>query len=362
MEVAIKIEQLCKKYSYKKEGNTVLNNLSLTIYKGEIIGVTGANGSGKTTLFRTLAGLTQPTNGSIQINGKLGAVLELGAVFNNELTGYENILYYAQILGYRKQAILPLIQQIIDFSEIEHYINEPVKTYSKGMFLRLAFSIVVHVDFDIYLFDEVFAVGDLYFKSKCIDKLFRMKSEGKTIVLTGHDPELIALVCNKVVKLENGNLVEQTSVERDYFSTFINDEALEVSNVSFQEVQSNYHFSCKVDNAIGYERIDLCLMFEYANKNGQRFFIHSFNEVSNLSSTNSTVFHMYIPMSSFVYSDFSLTIYIIKNQKEVVKRIGNINHFTKNKVSQQSKILDMLANHIQLHGVWKKEQIQMNDV
>jgi len=179
---------------------TVIDNFSLTVQKGEFVVVTGPNGCGKTTLLRLMADITEPDQGSISMNGKVVPLIDLGAGFNNELTGRENTMINATILGIKKRNILEILPKIIDFSELNNFIDIPLKRYSTGMIARLAFSIAVFAQPDILLLDEVFAIGDERFQKKSLDKLHELKGKGVTIILVSHYYQWIDKI-DRIVKL-----------------------------------------------------------------------------------------------------------------------------------------------------------------
>ena len=184
-----------------------LKNISLSISSGEIIGIIGPNGSGKSTLLKVLAGVTKPTVGSFTVNGSIAPLIELGAGFHPELTGRENIYLNAAIMGIKKIEIEDKVEDIISFSELEKFINTPVKYYSSGMYLRLAFSVAIHVDADILLIDEILAVGDQKFQDKCIKRLENLKKNDKTIVFVSHNIHQIRDFCDRVIYLKNGKVL-----------------------------------------------------------------------------------------------------------------------------------------------------------
>jgi ABC-type polysaccharide/polyol phosphate transport system ATPase subunit len=215
-DIAIKIENLSKKYYLSngingliktKEEFWALKDVSLEIKKGEKIVITGPNGSGKSTLLKILAGIIKPTDGEVKIYGRVASILDIGAGFHPELSGSDNIFLNGQLLGFSKSEIKQKYNKIVEFSGIEKFINEPIKHYSNGMYLRLAFSIIAHLDFDVFLFDEIINVGDAEFREKS-RKLFDNDKE-KTIVLATHVLEEINSPLNRVVKLENGFLLEE---------------------------------------------------------------------------------------------------------------------------------------------------------
>lgn len=158
-----------------------LQDIDLAIHRGETFGIVGPNGSGKSTLLKLIAGVSQPTKGKIKINGVIAPLIELGAGFHPEMTGRENIFLNAAILGMTKDQVTPIVDDIIDFSEIRDFIDQPVKHYSSGMYMRLAFSVAIHVNFDILLVDEILGVGDAKFQKKCFAAMESFKKSGKTI-------------------------------------------------------------------------------------------------------------------------------------------------------------------------------------
>jgi ABC-2 type transport system ATP-binding protein len=190
-----------------REDFWALRNINLDIHSGTTVGLVGHNGSGKSTLLKAIGGIIQPTSGSIFRRGRLAALLELGAGFHPDLTGRENVYLNAAILGLTRQETDRHFDAIVDFSGIEEFIDTQVKFYSSGMYVRLAFSVAVHVDPDLLLVDEVLAVGDEPFQRKCMDKIAEFQSEGRTIVLVSHSAEQVGQLCDRVVVLQGGSMV-----------------------------------------------------------------------------------------------------------------------------------------------------------
>lgn len=192
--------------------HTVFKNLSFTINQGETVGIVGKNGAGKSTVLKLIAGVTYPTKGRVTINGRVTPLIELGAGFHHELSGYENIFLNAAILGMHKKEIELKLKSIIDFSELEEYIHTPVKKYSTGMYMRLAFAIAIHMDTPILLIDEVLAVGDEEFQKKCLNYLHEMKKrEDKTIIFVSHDENAVKSFCERAILLNHGEIVADGS-------------------------------------------------------------------------------------------------------------------------------------------------------
>ena len=188
--------------------NHVLKDLSFTISKGEAVGLIGHNGSGKSTTLKLLNRIIFPEKGEIEINGKVSSLIELGAGFHPDMSGRENIYINASIFGLKRAEIDNRIDDIIRFSELEEFIDNPVRTYSSGMYMRLAFSVAINVDADILLIDEILAVGDANFQRKCFDRLQKIKHDGVTIVIVSHSMDQIKSVCNRVIWLDKGSIRE----------------------------------------------------------------------------------------------------------------------------------------------------------
>ncbi len=184
-----------------------VKSVSLTIENGETVGLIGRNGSGKSTLLKIAAGVYRATKGTVQVNGTLAPLIELGAGFHHELTGRENILLNGLLMGYSKREMTEREQSIIDFSEIGDFIDVPVKQYSSGMYMRLAFSVATEVDPQILLIDEILSVGDASFQQKCFDRIASFQRAGKTIMLVSHSMEDIEKRCDRAVLLEQGRVV-----------------------------------------------------------------------------------------------------------------------------------------------------------
>lgn len=235
-DIAVRVENLSKAYRifnspgkrflyhvfHTKGGRDfwALKDVSFEIKRGETFGIIGVNGSGKSTLLQVLAGIIEPTSGTLQVNGKVSALLELGSGFNPENTGYENIYMNAAILGVNKKKIEAKINEIIEFAAIGEFINQPVKTYSSGMYIRLAFAVAINVDADIILIDEALAVGDVFFRQKCYKKLNQLKDDGKTIVLVSHGMNEVEQFCDRSILLHKGNTVilgESRDVVKQYY-------------------------------------------------------------------------------------------------------------------------------------------------
>jgi ABC-type polysaccharide/polyol phosphate transport system ATPase subunit len=183
---------------------TALKGINFEVNPGDFFGVIGTNGSGKSTLLKIMAGIAKPTRGSIRVEGRVSALLELGAGFHSDFTGRENVFMYGTVLGLDKKVIAERFDSIVDFAELWEFIDQPVRTYSSGMYMRLAFAIAVNVDPDILIIDEILAVGDAGFQKKCFERIDAFRAAGKTIVFVSHDHGTIEKFCNKVLWLDRG--------------------------------------------------------------------------------------------------------------------------------------------------------------
>jgi ABC-type polysaccharide/polyol phosphate transport system ATPase subunit len=183
-----------------------LENISFNVEQSECVGIIGKNGSGKSTLLKILAGVLSPTSGQVEVNGKIASLLELGAGFNPELTGRENIYFNGALMGQSKARVNETIEDVIEFADIGTFIDQPVKLYSSGMFVRLAFAASVHVDPDILIIDEALAVGDVRFQKKCVDFMRSFKDRGKTILFVSHDIFTVKSFCDRLVLINDGKM------------------------------------------------------------------------------------------------------------------------------------------------------------
>ena len=190
----------------RKETREILKGINLTVKNGEAVALIGVNGSGKSTLLKLMTKIIYPNKGKITTNGKLTSLLELGAGFHPDFSGRENIYFNASIFGLTRKEIDERIDKIIEFSELGNYIDNPVRTYSSGMYMRLAFAVAINVDADILLIDEILAVGDQHFQDKCIAKMKELKNEGKTMVFVTHSMDTVKQFCNRAVWLCNGEI------------------------------------------------------------------------------------------------------------------------------------------------------------
>lgn len=188
-----------------------LNGVSLNIYRGETVGIIGTNGSGKSTILKIITGVLNPTAGEVHVAGRISALLELGAGFNMEYNGIENVYLNGTMMGFSDKEIDEKLPEILEFADIGDYVNQPVKTYSSGMFVRLAFAVAINIEPEILIVDEALSVGDVFFQAKCYHKFEEFKKLGKTIVFVSHDLSIISKYCDRVFLLNKGNLLGEGS-------------------------------------------------------------------------------------------------------------------------------------------------------
>ena len=230
-----------KNPTYKK--HYALNNVSLEIKQGETVGIIGTNGSGKSTILKIITGVLSQTSGDVLVNGRISALLELGAGFNMEYTGIENIYLNGTMIGFSEEEITQKLEAILDFADIGDFVYQPVKTYSSGMFVRLAFAVAINIEPEILIVDEALSVGDVFFQAKCYHKFEEFKEMGKTILFVSHDLSSISKYCDRVILLDQGNklgegtpkdmidiykrvLVGQYNIETEEQNSLLDDEEL----------------------------------------------------------------------------------------------------------------------------------------
>ncbi len=189
-----------------------LDDVSLTVEQGETVGLLGLNGSGKSTLLKLISGVMRPDSGRVRVRGRIAGLIEVGAGLHPDLTGRENVYLNGAILGMDEPTLRRQFDAIVDFSGVEQFLDTEVKFYSSGMFLRLAFAVAVHTDPDVFLIDEILAVGDEPFQRKCLDRVAQLSDEGRTLVVVSHDLDLVEKVCDRGVVLERGRMVVDGAV------------------------------------------------------------------------------------------------------------------------------------------------------
>ena len=190
-----------------------LDGVSFSVAEGEAVALLGLNGSGKSTLLKVISGVMPPDRGSVGVRGRIAGLIEVGAGFHPDLTGRENVYLNAAILGMDEATTRRRFEEIVAFSEIERFIDTEVKFYSSGMFLRLAFAVAVHTEPEVFLVDEILAVGDEPFQRKCLERILQLRSEGRTLVIVSHDLDMVSRVCDRAVRMEHGHLVQDGPID-----------------------------------------------------------------------------------------------------------------------------------------------------
>lgn len=225
------------KKKYHRE-HYALRDISFDVKKGESVGIIGTNGSGKSTILKIITGVLNQTSGELKVKGKISALLELGAGFNLEYTGMENIYLNGTMMGYTKEEIEKKLDNIINFADIGEFINQPVKTYSSGMFVRLAFAVAINIDPEILIVDEALSVGDVFFQAKCYKKFQEFRDMGKTIIFVSHDLKSVSKYCDKIILLNKGIFIEEGNPKKvidTYKKILVNQFDKEIKNEKEKE-------------------------------------------------------------------------------------------------------------------------------
>ncbi len=266
-----------------------LNGISLEVGRGECVGIIGTNGSGKSTLLKIITGVLNATEGSVEINGKISALLELGAGFNMEYTGVENIYLNGTMMGFSREEMEERVQDIIDFAEIGDFIHQPVKTYSSGMFARLAFAVAINVDPDILIVDEALSVGDIFFQAKCFRKFNEFKDKGKTILFVSHDLSSILKYCERSLLIHHGNqiTVGKSSEVVDVYKKILanqydeNENEVVETKIDTAEISESFH----EENAWKNSMVQNVNCVEYGEKDAEIVDYAVVDEKGNIGST-----------------------------------------------------------------------------
>ncbi len=261
-DVAISVKNLSKKYRlydspkhrlkealhpFRKKYHHdfwALRDVSFEVKKGETVGIIGRNGSGKSTLLQVICGILQPSEGSIEVNGKISALLELGAGFNPEFTGRQNVYMNGALMGFTREAMDERFEAIAEFADIGEFIEQPVKTYSSGMYVRLAFAAAVNVDPEILVVDEALSVGDMFFQAKCMTKMRKMMDDGVTLLFVSHDTGAVKSLCDKAVLFENG-AVKKIGLASEVGDYYIREYFIQNNEMLKKEYQNYYQIKEK---------------------------------------------------------------------------------------------------------------------
>ncbi|AIQ65803.1 hypothetical protein PSTEL_24550 [Paenibacillus stellifer] len=240
-----RVKEVFSKKKYHRKFHAV-DNMSLNVKRGETVGIIGKNGSGKSTLLKMITGVLTPTSGSIDVKGNISALLELGAGFNGDLSGLENIYLNGTLLGYSKEYVEKSLDAILEFADIGEFIHQPVKTYSSGMFVRLAFAIAININPEILIVDEALSVGDMRFQQKCYRKIREIKKNG-TVLFVSHDTGVLASFCDRIIWMDGGRIFKEGRPDK------ILDEYQAFMSYDIKEMQAVTSYSAEIDNEISGE-------------------------------------------------------------------------------------------------------------
>lgn len=301
-----------------------LKNINFEVKQGDVLGIIGRNGAGKSTLLKILSRITAPTTGSVKIKGRVASLLEVGTGFHPELTGKENIFLNGAILGMKKSEIKSKLDEIIQFSSVERYIDTPVKRYSSGMYVRLAFAVAAHLDPEILIIDEVLAVGDMEFQNKCLGKIKDISSEGRTVLFVSHNMGSVQNLCNKGLLLNNGEIIFNGS-SADAVNAYVS-SAINFNSSNFIEITKE-HKNSGVFSEVEVLSLELLEGFQY-----------------NQYATNDDITVEMTLRGNQDIEDFRIAVGIYTIQEE-----GVASHFTQPKFSiqkdQRKKIRLKITHH-----------------
>ena len=344
-----------------------LNGIDLTIYEGEHVGIIGRNGAGKSTLLKLLARVTAPTEGDIDIYGRITSMLEVGTGFNGELTGRENIYMNGAILGMTKAEIDSKIEDIIDFSEVSEFIDTPVKRYSSGMYVKLAFAVAAHLDSEIMIMDEVLAVGDMSFQKKCLDKMSEVSaSEGRTILYVSHNMNTIRRLCDRCIVLDEGIVIfdgdvdggisvymnekldldypvffDFTGIKRQFQfgkKLFINNFRLINKNIAKYSAREDFEFSLSINSTCCINKLYLFLIFRNSE---QQIVGTTISNPFSIDTNQTKVINGNFDLSGFVIDDYFVNLEVIEiNEKGNYYSYDNPGVQIKIKITENSNLLN----------------------
>ena len=380
--IAIRVSNVSKKYLIGKQKDSslrgslqgifnrketqgeefmALNDVSFDINKGDIVGIIGKNGAGKSTLLKILSQITKPSTGRIEINGRVASLLEVGTGFHPELTGRENIYLNGTILGMTRKEVSSKFDEIVEFSGVEKFIDTPVKHYSSGMYVRLAFAVAAHLEPEILIIDEVLAVGDVEFQKKCLGKMKDVAGEGRTVIFVSHDMNAINTLCKKTILLEQGKLLaygDTSDIVTVYLKKFneINSiwKSIKESNQAFiSKANCNLfgeqpHMKLAINIAIAAktETPNCFIAFDIVNGNGQIIgqSIPSLQPFIQLNNETKE-FSFEINIDAFVPDDYYITIWIGSHFSNTLDLVEDVLKFQVMESPQKGRIFPHTRDH-----------------
>lgn len=330
-----------------------LQDINFTVERGEVLGIIGKNGAGKSTLLKILSRVTSPTKGEVRIKGRIASLLEVGTGFHPELTGRENIYLNGAILGMRKQEIKAKFDEIVSFAGVERYIDTPVKRYSSGMYVRLAFAVAAHLEPEILIVDEVLAVGDAEFQKKCLGKMKDVSEHGRTILFVSHNMSAIKSLCSKGIFLENG-LLKYSGKIGDTISNYLGgnennqhrfqwsekegsitqDVCLIESKLYCLDHKDDFNFDMRdslyietiLDQHLIDDRIDIT--YHLKTETGEKLFSFSSSCLDSINNGSSVRYLCKIPSNFFNVGSFSIDLFVVKNKRESIYIKSDVLNFT----------------------------------
>jgi len=363
-DVAIRITNLSKKFTLQhgSDDNTggtnselwALKNVSLEINKGESVGIIGPNGSGKSTLLKVLAGITKPTEGEVEIYGRVASILDIGAGFHPELTGRENVFLNAQLLGFTKKEIEEKFDAILEFSGISKFIDEPVKTYSNGMYLRLAFSIIAKLKFDVYLLDEVLSVGDVEFTEKCKYALMDIVNSDATVLVVSHAMGAVSEMSRFYVQMNAGKVAysgKDKEIITDYAKKSLKEfekKIVATANIGGEKVDLiSVEVTGNSNNSGDFYREDpIVVTIEYKKEDSENtvdvgFIVSDLFNVNFMTCIPHIVHQSFLERKAGIYKaqctmygglfhkrEFYINVFFLKNGKEIIELHQRVKSFT----------------------------------
>lgn len=367
MREVIRVENVSKEYPLRHTGKggsrffQALSHVSFGINAGEIVGITGPNGSGKSTLLKILSGITKPTSGRIEITGRVAAILDIGTGFHPDLSGRENVFLNGQLLGFSKREIRERFDEILDFSGIGDFIDQPVKNYSNGMYLRLAFSILIHLECDILLLDEVLAVGDQDFMKKCLRALQEKKAKGVTALIVSHNKELLTYLCTRLITISHSEVVENERTFFDEDSRYENDDHITLESISHHITDREVELELVLKNIHGYESLDVGLSFDLPEMVHSRFTLSSVHnrsaQVFAAPAETGCRLTAVIPRNNIKPGSYSISVYVIKDRKMITRNFLNCHVCEIPEPATEDLFLKFYPNPLRLFLDWKKSNL-----
>lgn len=391
-EIAIKVENLSKKYRIgsnihgtlrgtlsnlisKKETEEfwALKDINFEIKKGEAVGIIGRNGAGKSTLLKILSKITRPTTGRVEINGRLSSLLEVGTGFHPELTGRENIFLNGSLLGMTVSEIKSKFDEIVDFSGVEKFIDTPVKHYSSGMYVRLAFSVSAHLNTEVLLVDEVLAVGDIQFQEKCLTKMDEISNFGKTVLFVSHNIQAIRKLTDKCILIDNGKKIKtlnSSDLTNNYISSMnevkkatnvenksFKIEGLKINDNELRVINFHENISVSFDIITKIEIDEKSLMIAFENVLGERIFTassHKSNTLISLSKNDVSSVSFKVPERIYFNPGlYNIVIGIIEPPYFLVNKVNISSAFRVSEFYEENVKFEGYLGQITIEPEWK---------